>query len=285
MQNYITWRVFFFLFCVVYFAFLFACVFHLLNIAVVAIGRSSHSFSQWCCCCSMKLLILLMLLLSLGVVVLFFSMQSLFPLNIVVAFLNIVLSLWHNYNYSLPPLCSFCYSMILLLLDVAFVLFQHCSCSFPIVFLINTTPLLLLLLVVPFQCPSYSYSSMPLLLFIFQVPLCFPSMLLFFHLLMLLMLLVFQSGTSLLHIFASVGKENFPNSIFLGQAWRWVFSKCLFVDDLFLVLIIHVFWDNFGWQVFISYVQDSFGHCKFNFTNCILILNIAFNLHICIVFF
>jgi hypothetical protein len=160
-----------------------------------------------------------------------------------------------------------------------------CFCSFPIVFLINTTPLLLLLLVVPFQCPSYSYSSMPLLLFIFQVPLCFPSMLLFFHLLMLLMLLLFQSGTSLLHIFASVGKENFPNSIFLGQAWRWVFSKCLFVDDLFLVLIIHVFWDNFGWQVFISYVQDSFGHCKFNFTNCILILNIAFNLHICIVFF
>jgi hypothetical protein len=38
---------------------------------------------------------------------------------------------------------------------------------------------------------------------------------------------------------------------------------------LFLVLIIHVFWDNFGWQVFISYVQDLFGHCKFNFTNYI----------------
>jgi hypothetical protein len=44
---------------------------------------------------------------------------------------------------------------------------------------------------------------------------------------------------------------------------------------LFLVLIIHVFWDNFGWQVFISYVQDLFGHCKFNFTNYIFICTFA----------
>ncbi len=181
-----------------------------------------------------------MLLLSLSVVVLFFSMQSLFPLNIVVVFLNIVPSLWRNYNYSLTSLCSFC-SLMILLLDVALVLPQHCSCSFSTVFLIDITLrfcsyslLSFLFNVAPTpQCHSYSY-SLSFLLFLDATPtlhisstFCSPSMLLLFLLLMLLLLLLFQIGTSLFHIFASVGGKNFPNSTFLGQVWRWI---CFFLQ-------------------------------------------------------
>ncbi len=117
-----------------------------------------------------------MLLLSLGVV-LFFSMQSLFPLNIVVVFLNIVPSLRRNYNY-LTSLCSFC-SLMILLLDVALVLPQHCSCFFSTGFLIDITlqfcsysSLSFLFNAAPTptpRCHSYSY-SLSFLLFIDAAP-------------------------------------------------------------------------------------------------------------------
>jgi hypothetical protein len=77
-----------------------------------------------------------------------------------------------------------------------------------------------------------------------------------------------------------VGRTSFPNSNFLGQAWRWIFffSKCPFVNDLFLVLIIHVFW-------IILVDEFLFFMCKIYLDIVNLILQIRFRLHICTLFF
>jgi hypothetical protein len=60
---------------------------------------------------------------------------------------------------------------------------------------------------------------------------------------------MFQISTSPLHIFVVWEEQAFQIQLLkakLEGEFVFFFSKCLFVDDLFLVLIIHVFWDNFG---------------------------------------
>jgi hypothetical protein len=63
----------------------------------------------------------------------------------------------------------------------------------------------------------------------------------------LLPFLLFQIGTSPLHVFAGMGGASFPNLTCLLQVrfegeFRFFFSNVCFLMTLFFVLIVHVFY-------------------------------------------